>query len=159
MKTKHIAFPGANPAIVLLGFIFFLSSCAVPFAPERQYINRMIDHSRRTSETINRLQNLATAPEPANPAWAGEVHSQLGILRGLIGEARSIVPPPGFQSIHDSYLATIEPLDSLVGNFDRAMALGESAEMQQARQVIEQGLAALQDVDFQLDAQDVGYRD
>ncbi len=159
MKAKYVAVPGASLTLVLLALIFLLSSCAVPFAAERQYISKMIDHSRRTSETVSRLQHLAAAPDPANPAWIDEMHSQLGMLRGLIGEARSIVPPPGFQSIHESYLATIEPLDSLVGSFDRAVALGESAEMQQARQVIEQGLAALEQVNFDLDAQHLGYRE
>ncbi len=158
MKAAYVAVPGATLSIALLILIFLLSSCALPFAPESRYISQMIDHSRRTSETVSRLQHLAAAPEPANPAWAAEVHSQLGMLRGLIDEARGIVPPPGFQSIHDSYLATIEPFDSLVGSFDRAVALGERAEMQQVRLVIEQGLAALREVDFAMDDQHVGFR-
>lgn len=157
MKPIHIALPGALACMLLLSIIVLVSGCATPFAPKRQYVSQIVDHSRNTSNAVRSLQNLSAEPDLGNPVWEGEVRTQLGLLRRLVDEARHMPVPAEFQAAHTSYLAAIEPLDSLVGTFDRAVALNEGSEMQQARYVIEQGLVALQNLNFSRDEHSLGH--
>lgn len=115
-----------------------LVACEGPFSAERQYVSTMYSHARRTLDTLNTLQDLATNAQLGDDAWEAKVNVQMRTLRNLIAEARQITPPSRFASVHASYLGMMDTLEQMAETYDKAMELQNNEQLQQAMRLLNQ---------------------
>jgi uncharacterized protein YhaN len=147
--THAITLPRRVFAVLLLTAcaLLLLTACnQQPFATERTYISNLLDHARRTLDTVNSLHNTATQPRLDDPAWYNELDAQNQRLRGLISEAREMNAPPNLAEVHQRYLGIMDNLEEATSSLDQAVQLRNSEAVQQARQRIDQARAAIEQI-------------
>lgn len=122
--------------LIILAGALLLSACAEPLMDKARYATTMLDHLQRTMAVLGNVQTLATNPRFEDPAWQTEITQEIATIRSLISEARAITPPEAVADVHRSYLDAMQSLESLTTTIDQAVALRDSAQLQEAMRLI-----------------------